>query len=86
MYSLFNIIQLSEVDIMKTKTIKTPLMMAVAFGPTSCPSGLVSKSKLLHSPEVQSGFVPKLSLHGGKNLVTLSFTKKSASSARSARD
>jgi len=43
-------------------------MTAAAFGPTSCPSGLVPKSKLLHSPEAQSGFVPKLSLHGGKNL------------------
>ena len=53
---------------METKTIKKPLMMAVAFGPTSCPSGLVPKNKLLHSPETQYGFVPKLSLHGGKNL------------------
>ena len=42
--------------------------MAVAFGPTSCPSGLVPKNKLLHSPETQYGFVPKLSLHGGKNI------------------
>ena len=43
-------------------------MIAVAFGPTSCPSSLVPKSELLHSPEAQSGFVPKLSLHGGKNI------------------
>jgi hypothetical protein len=28
----------------------------------------VLKSKLLHSPAVQYGFVPKLSLHGGKNI------------------
>lgn len=42
--------------------------MAVAFGPSSCPSGLVPKSKLLHSPEVQSVFLPKHSPHGGKNL------------------
>ena len=42
--------------------------MAVAFGPTFCPSSLVPKSKLLHSPEAQYGFVPKLSPHGGKNL------------------
>ena len=42
--------------------------MAVAFGPTSCSSVLVPKSKLLHSPEAQFGFVPKLSPHGGKNL------------------
>ena len=42
--------------------------MAVAFGPTSCSSVLVPKSKLLHSPEAQYGFVPKHSRHGGKNL------------------
>ena len=42
--------------------------MAVAFGPTSCSSGLVPKSKLLHRPETQYGFVPKHSLHGGKNI------------------
>ena len=41
--------------------------MAVAFGPTSCSSVLVPKSKLLHRPETQYGFVPKHSLHGGKN-------------------
>ena len=43
-------------------------MTAVAFGPTSCPSGLVLKSELLHSPEAQYGFVPKHSRHGGKNI------------------
>ena len=53
---------------MKTKTEKTPLMMAAAFGPASCSSGLVLKSELLHSPEAQSGFVPKHSLHGGKSI------------------
>ena len=53
---------------MKTKTIKTPLMMAVAFGPTSCPSGFVLKSELLHNPEVQYGVVPQTSHHGGKNI------------------
>jgi len=42
-------------------------MTAVAFGLTSCSSGLVPKSKLLHNPEAQYGFVPKLSHHGGKN-------------------
>ena len=65
----------------KTKTIKTPLMKSVAFGPASCSSGLVPKSKLLHDPDVQYGFVPTLdlwslatigtqehSLHGGKNI------------------
>ena len=42
--------------------------MSVAFGPTSCSSGLVPKSELLHSPEAQYGFVPKNSHHGGKNI------------------
>jgi hypothetical protein len=53
---------------MMTKTKKTPLMTAVAFGLTSCSSSLVPKSELLHSPEDQSGFVPKHSRHGGKNI------------------
>ena len=43
-------------------------MIAVAFGPTSYSSVLVLKSKLLHNPEVQSGFVPKRIHHGGKNI------------------
>ena len=43
-------------------------MTAVAFGPTSCSSSLVPKSKLLHSPEAQYFFVPKHSRHGGKNI------------------
>ena len=43
-------------------------MMAVAFGLTSCSSVPVPKSKLLHRPEAQYGFVPKHSLHGGKNI------------------
>ena len=43
-------------------------MMAVAFGLTSCSSVLVPKSKLLHRPETQYGFVPKHSHHGGKNI------------------
>ena len=42
--------------------------MAVAFGPTSCSSVLVPKSKLLHRSQAQYGFVPKHSLHGGKNI------------------
>ena len=42
--------------------------MAVAFGPTFCFYVLVPKSKLLHRPETQYGFVPKHSLHGGKNI------------------
>ena len=55
----------------KAKTVKTPLMMAVAFGPMSCSSDLVPKSTLLHNPEAQYGFVPKHSLHGGKNPKTV---------------
>ena len=43
-------------------------MTAVAFGPTFCSSVLVPKSKLSHSPEAQYGFVPKHSLHAGKNI------------------
>ena len=39
-----------NVAMMMTKTIKTPLMTAVAFGPTFCSSGFVPKSELLHSP------------------------------------
>ena len=42
-------------------------MTALAFGPTSCSSGLVPKSELLHSPAAQYGFVPKHSHHGGKH-------------------
>ena len=42
-------------------------MTAVAFGPSSCPSGFTPKSKLLRNPEAQYGFVPKHSHHGGKN-------------------
>ena len=42
--------------------------MSVAFGLTSCSSVLVPKSKLLHRPETQYGFVPKHSHHGGKNI------------------
>ena len=60
-------IEIRRIQIL-TKTIKTPLMIAVAFGPTSYSSVLVLKSKLLHSPKAHYGFVPKPSLHGGKNI------------------
>jgi hypothetical protein len=50
----------------KTKTIKTPLMMSVVFDLTSCTFGLASESKLSRRLKVQYGFVPKLSHHGGK--------------------
>lgn len=42
-------------------------MMAEGYGPSSCSSVFVPKSKLLHNPKVQYGLVPKLSHHGGKN-------------------
>ena len=41
--------------------------MSEAFGPSSCPSGFVLKSTLLHKPQAQYGLVPKLRHHGGKN-------------------
>ncbi len=43
-------------------------MTAVAFDPDVLFFRPVPKSKLLHSPEAQYGFVPKHSLHGGKNI------------------
>ena len=43
-------------------------MIAVAFSPTFCSSGLVLKSKLLHSSEAHYGFVSKHRPHGGKNI------------------
>ena len=45
-------------------------MMAEALGLSSCPSGFALKSKLLHKPQVQYGFVSKLSHHGGKTAKT----------------
>ena len=48
---------------MKTKTIKTPLMMDEVFDLTSCSSGFVRKSTLLHKPEAQYSLVPKLIHH-----------------------
>jgi hypothetical protein len=41
--------------------------MSEGYGPSSCPSVFVPKSKLLHNPKVQYSLVPKLSHHGGKN-------------------
>ena len=41
--------------------------MAELFELSSCTSGLVPKSKLLHSPEAQYGFVPNLTHPSGKN-------------------
>ncbi len=41
--------------------------MAEGYSPSSCLSGFMPKSKLLHNPEIQYGFILKLSHHGGKN-------------------
>ena len=41
--------------------------MSEACGPSSCSSGFVPKSELLHKPQVQYGLVSKLRHHGGKN-------------------
>ena len=54
--------------------------MAEAYGPTSCSSGYVLKSELLHYPESQYGFILKLchqsaktiALAGLKTMVSLS--------------
>ena len=51
---------------MKTKTIKTPLMMSVALGPTSCPSAHALKSKFLRMSEAQYDLVSRFSHHRGK--------------------
>ena len=52
---------------MKTKTIKTPLGMAEAFGLSCCASDLVPESKLSHRSEAHHGFILKLSHPSGKN-------------------
>ena len=41
--------------------------MSEGDAPSSCASGFVPKSKLLHNPEQQYGFILKLSHHCGKN-------------------
>ena len=60
-------INLSEVDMMKTKTIKTPLMMAEAYNLSACPSSLALESKLSRNLESHTGLVPRLSHHEWKN-------------------
>ena len=55
--------------------------MSVTFGPTSCSSSLVLKSKLLHNPEAQHGFGPKHCHHGGKNIAL--WAEKPYSASRS---
>ena len=58
-------------DMMKTKTIKTPLMMTPVFDLTCCPSPFVPESELSHNVEAHHGLVPKPSHHGGKNIASL---------------
>ena len=41
--------------------------MSETYGPSSCPSGFVLKSTLLHKPQAQYGFMLKLSHHSWKN-------------------
>ena len=52
---------------MKTKTEKTPLMMAESVAQSYWPVTIVPESKLSHMATAHYGFVPKLSHHGGKN-------------------
>ena len=52
---------------MKKKTIKTPLMMSEALGPTCWSSILVLENKFSHGTQSHHGLVPKLRHHGGKN-------------------
>jgi hypothetical protein len=62
--------KLSEVYMIKTKTIKTPLMMAESVALSYCPITIVPESKLSHMATVHYGFVPKLNHHGGKTVKT----------------
>ena len=53
---------------MKTKTIKTPLMMAEAYSLSVCPSSLALESKLSRNLESHTVLVPRLSHYEWKNL------------------
>ena len=52
----------------KNKNPKNPTHDGCGLGANVLFSGLVPKSKLLHNPKVHDDFVPKHSLHGGKNI------------------
>jgi hypothetical protein len=65
----FSIItQLSGFSLMKTKTNKTPLLMASAFGLMCCLSTLVPESMLSHIAEAHHGLVPKPCHRRGKTI------------------
>ena len=53
---------------MKTKTDKTPLMMAESDALSYWPVTIVPESKLSHMVTAHYGLVPRLSHHSGKNL------------------
>ena len=53
-------------------------MMAEVFDLTCCPSAFALESTLSRQAKDHHGLVPKLSLHGGKNLVSLRSTEKGA--------
>lgn len=59
------------------KNNKKTAVAAELFELSSCPYGLAPESQLSRQPQVQYGFVPKLSRPSGKNIVSLRFTKKS---------
>ena len=63
-------------QIMKNKTIKTPLMMAELFELSCCPSALASESELSRRPEEHHGDVPSLRHHSGENTIPLRFIEK----------
>ena len=59
-----------------TKTEKTPLMTAELCELSYWSVTVVPESELSHTATAHYSFVLKLSRHGGKNIVTLRFTKK----------
>ena len=64
-----------------TKTKKTALLMAEAYGPTSSPSSLALESTLSRSLEVQYGFRLKL-CHQSAKTIALAGLKNLVSSSR----
>ena len=60
------------------KNNKKTAVSTELFELSSCTYGIAPESELSHQPQVQYGFVPKLSRHCGKNIVSLRSTKKAA--------
>lgn len=58
------------------KNKKNPAVSAELCELLFCPFGFAPESELSRHPQVQYGFVPKLSRHCGKNIVSLRSTKK----------